>query len=304
MLRGFKNIFYINRHSSYKVILTNSEINLRNVFYLRKKMNSKVIIPILIYILLVIIAITTIIFIFYYNPFTKEMTPKNTYNTIRSNIEKLQMKDQIEQTQLAKTDELSNEDNIKKVQPEKEIPLDKNKTVNEKIKTGIDEEVEKKYQIQGKKENIVKTDKTKYTKIPAKVSYSKGSGLPDQTFDSYGEYISQEEYNYRLTLIKNLAIKTVIIDKLTKGNGISQEFFKVAYINKMIPAKILEDIVESKEFRELIPEKYRKDEIKLKGLSKGEKVVFNNQYIKNLLILWSQGRLTPIQKAWKVKAEK
>ena len=96
----------------------------------------------------------------------------------------------------------------------------------------------------------------------------------------------------------------MIIDKLTKGNGISQEFFKVEYIDKMIPAKVLEDVVESKEFRNLIPEKFRKDEIKLKGLTKGEKVVFNNQNIKNLLILWSQGRLTPIQKAWKVKAEK
>lgn len=134
--------------------------------------------------------------------------------------------------------------------------------------------------------------------------YAKGSDLPDQDFDSYGEYISDEEYKYRVELIRNLNIKTIVIDSLSTSNGISQEFYKVAYINKMIPSKILDKIVESKEFRNLIPQKFIKKENKITILKKGEKVVFLNTKIRDLLILWSQGRLSPIQKAWKVSAVK
>lgn len=250
-------------------------------------MKSKAIIPILIYILLVIIAITVIIFIFYYNPFADSFISYNTYNKIQSNIDMLQ--NQKDTAELSKPKDVT--DDIKTT------PLT-DKKAPEEIKKDI-EKSKSKYQVQSQIDNKGKPEKITYTK-----TYSKGSSIPDQTFDSYGEYISEEEYNYRLALIKNLTIKNVIIDRLTKGNGISQEFFKVVYIDKMIPAKILDDLVESKEFRNLIPEKYRKNEIKTKGLAKGEKVVFNNQSIKDLLILWSQGRLTPVQKAWEVKAEK
>lgn len=128
--------------------------------------------------------------------------------------------------------------------------------------------------------------------------------LIKDNFHSFGEYISKEEYNYRVSLIKNLRIKTVIIDYLTKGNGVSQEFFRVVYKENMIPVKILEKIVESKEFRELIPSKYLKDEIKIKGLEKGESIVFTNENIKKLLILWSKSALTPYQKIWLTNAEK
>lgn len=124
----------------------------------------------------------------------------------------------------------------------------------------------------------------------------------NQSFHSYGEYISSEEYKYRLSLINNLSIKTIAIDSITKGNGISQEFYKIAFNEKMIPAKALEDIVESKEFRDLIPKQLLDIEDKITDLKKGESIVFKNDNIKNLLVLWSQGKLTPIQKAWKVKA--
>lgn len=125
----------------------------------------------------------------------------------------------------------------------------------------------------------------------------------NQSFHSYGEYISSEEYKYRLSLINNLSIKTIAIDSITKGNGISQEFYKIAFNEKMIPAKALEDIVESKEFRDLIPKQLLDIEDKITDLKKGESIVFKNDNIKNLLVLWSQGKLTPIQKAWKVKAD-
>ena len=268
-------------------------------------MNSKIIIPILIYILLLIIAITAIIYFYYYNPFEQKKSSINSYAKIQSNIDKLHIKEQKVQTESVETKDLTDDAKIrdekseKITQGKKELTFEDKKNEDKKV-------MEKKFQSQAqdKKVSAGKTAETKFTNTPVKEVYSKGSSLPDQSFDSYGEYISQEEYNYRVALIKNLILKTVIIDKLTKGNGISQEFFKVVYIDKMIPAKILEDLVESKEFRNLIPEKYQKDEIKLKGLAKGEKIVFKNQNIKNLLILWSQGRLTPIQKAWKVKAEK
>ena len=125
----------------------------------------------------------------------------------------------------------------------------------------------------------------------------------NQTFHSYGEYISAEEYKYRLALINNLKIKTVAVDSITKGNGISQEFYKIAYNEKMIPAKALGDIVESKEFRDLIPKNLLAIEDKISVLKKGESITFKNEDLKNLLLLWSQGKLTPIRKAWKVKAD-
>ena len=85
---------------------------------------------------------------------------------------------------------------------------------------------------------------------------------------------------------------------------IEKEGVPDVYTNKMIPAKILEQLVESKEFRKLIPKKYLSEEIKINGLLKGQIVKFKNTDIKNILILWSLGRLCPVQKAWKVKAEK
>ena len=70
----------------------------------------------------------------------------------------------------------------------------------------------------------------------------------------------------------------------------------------MIPAKILDEIVTSKEFRSLIPKQYLDIEEKMTSFPKGGKVTFNNTDMKELLILWSQGKLTPTQKAWQVKA--
>lgn len=125
-----------------------------------------------------------------------------------------------------------------------------------------------------------------------------------QNFHSLGEYVSAEELEYRLELIGKLTINTIVIDKLSKGNGISQEFFRVAYVENMIPSKVLKDIVESKEFRDLIPSQYLNKEGKTTNvLPQGEKVTFNAVAIKNLLELWSEGKLTPVQKAWAVGAE-
>ena len=128
--------------------------------------------------------------------------------------------------------------------------------------------------------------------------------MNQQNFHSLGEYVSAEELQYRSELIGKLTINTIVIDKLSKGNGISQEFFRVAYVEKMIPSKVLRDIVESKEFRDLIPAQYLNNEGKTaKVLSAGEKVTFNAFAIKNLLELWSEGKLTPVQKAWLVGAD-
>ncbi len=271
-------------------------------------MNFKVIIPILIYILLVIIAITVVILFFYYKPFDIFFKKNNTYNKIEANIDKLYIKEQKKEEQVAEPKDTTSDSKLTKNAPleEKKFKSEgyKNQTDTQK-KYQKEEQLLKKISDTGKTQEVLnKQQVTKKNSIPTKETYAKGSSLPDQSFDSYGEYISPEEYYYRLTLIKNLNIKTVIIDDLTKGNGISQEFFKVVYMDKMIPSKILEEIVESKEFRNLIPAKFRKEEIKTKGLVKGESVTFKNQSIKNLLILWIHGRLTPIQKAWKVKAEK
>lgn len=128
--------------------------------------------------------------------------------------------------------------------------------------------------------------------------------MNQQNFHSLGEYVSAEELKYRSELIGKLTINTIVIDKLSKGNGISQEFFRVAYVEKMIPSKVLKDIVESKEFRDLIPSQYLNNEGKTANvLAPGEKVTFNAFAIKNLLELWSEGKLTPVQKAWLVGAD-
>ncbi len=126
----------------------------------------------------------------------------------------------------------------------------------------------------------------------------------DVNFHSLGEYVSKEEYEYRLSLIKELKIKTIVIDSLKKGNGIPEEYFYIAYSKKMIPSKVLSDIVGSEEFRKLIPEKYLSNDIKTKGLDKGDSVVIKNKDLKNLLILWSLGRLSPVEKAVAVGAYK
>lgn len=128
--------------------------------------------------------------------------------------------------------------------------------------------------------------------------------MNQQNFHSLGEYVSADELKYRSELIGKLTINTIVIDKLSKGNGISQEFFRVAYVEKMIPSKVLRDIVESKEFRDLIPSQYlNKEGAIAKVLAPGEKVTFNAFAIKNLLELWSEGKLTPVQKAWLVGAD-
>ncbi|MCH5149444.1 MAG: hypothetical protein J1G30_02145 [Spirochaetales bacterium] len=128
--------------------------------------------------------------------------------------------------------------------------------------------------------------------------------MNQQNFHSLGEYVSAEELKYRSELIGKLTINTIVIDKLSKGNGISQEFFRVAYVEKMIPSKVLKDIVESKEFRDLIPQQYLDKEGKTATtLAQGEKVTFNAFAIKNLLELWSEGKLTPVQKAWLAGAD-
>jgi len=127
--------------------------------------------------------------------------------------------------------------------------------------------------------------------------------LNEQNFHSLGEFVSGDEKDYRYNLINKLSVNTIVIDKLSKGNGVSHEFFKVAYQTNMIPAKVLIDIVESKEFRDLIPKPILKRESAIQ-LSIGEKVVFSASAIKNLLILWGEGKLTPVQKVWIVGAEK
>lgn len=131
--------------------------------------------------------------------------------------------------------------------------------------------------------------------------FSKGATLEDYNFNALGEYVSEDEKKYRYEVIKNLKIKTIIIDYLTPGNGVTQEFYKVSYKEKMIPAKILDQLIESNEFRNLIPEKYLKNEKSIK-LKNNEKIIFHNYKISHLLLLWCEGKLTPIKKAWQTQA--
>ena len=127
--------------------------------------------------------------------------------------------------------------------------------------------------------------------------------LNEQNFHSLGEFVSGDEKDYRYHLIDKLTVNTIVIDKLSKGNGVSHEFFKVAYQTNMIPAKVLIDIVERKEFRDLIPKSILKRESVIQ-LQIGEKVVFSASAIRNLLVLWGDGKLTPVQKVWIVGAER
>ena len=155
--------------------------------------------------------------------------------------------------------------------------------------------------------NVSKFPQPKFTKSepvgkdgsPIKIGFTFDK---NRDFHSYGQYVSADEYKYRLAVINNLKIKTIVIDAVSHGNGISQEYYKVAYNANMIPAKILDEVVTSKEFRSLIPKQYLDIEEKMAAFPKGGKVTFSNTDMKELLILWSQGKLTPTQKAWQVKA--
>ena len=120
---------------------------------------------------------------------------------------------------------------------------------------------------------IVQPERTIVQKISGTIPVQRFV-FSEQNFHSLGEYVSTDEYEYRKALTNNLVINTVVIDKLSKGNGISQEFFKVAYQANMIPAKILADIVESKEFRDLIPKEMLAREMNSQ-IKPGEQVVFN-----------------------------
>ncbi|MBR6062007.1 MAG: hypothetical protein IKP67_08015 [Spirochaetales bacterium] len=148
-------------------------------------------------------------------------------------------------------------------------------------------------------DNAVKPVPTGKDGSPIKIGFTFDK---NRDFHSYGQYVSADEYKYRLAVINNLKIKTIVIDAVSQGNGISQEYYKVAYNANMIPAKILDEIVTSKEFRSLIPKQYLDIEEKMAAFPKGGKVTFSNTDMKELLILWSQGKLTPTQKAWQVKA--
>ncbi|OHD16020.1 MAG: hypothetical protein A2086_04870 [Spirochaetes bacterium GWD1_27_9] len=200
--------------------------------------------------------------------------------------------------------------------PSEKQQVNVNTVKNKDITTDTEKILQKKEILKEKKivENKIIQDKISEKKFENKKikkiidittdTYVKDLNLPNQNFHSFGEYISQEESRYRISLIKNLKIKTIIINSLTKNNGVTQEFYRIVYSTKMIPAKILDQIVESKEFRDLIPKKYLSKEVEFGGLKKGEYIKFKNTDIKNILIQWTQGRLTPIQKAWEVKAEK
>lgn len=141
---------------------------------------------------------------------------------------------------------------------------------------------------------------TTYSSLDHESAYS----YLEQSFDSLGEYVSSSERAYRQQLIGSLDIHTIVIDCLSEKNGISQEFFKIVYLRKMIPAKILEKVVESKEFRTLIPPDYLVREQALGRLKNGDFVVFRKSELKRLLDIWCHGQLTPVRKAWTVGAEK
>ncbi|MBN2544952.1 MAG: hypothetical protein JXB50_04080 [Spirochaetes bacterium] len=161
----------------------------------------------------------------------------------------------------------------------------------------IEEDELKKYVLKNGK---LYEKKSKYT---YKSFFSnKGSDFDSINFNALGEYVSSEEREYRYNIVKGLKVKTIIIDHITKGNGISQEYYKVAYKTNMIPSKILDQLVESKEFRDLIPRQYLNTENKLSTLKKGQKIKFTNSDISELLILWCNGRLSPVRKAWETKA--
>lgn len=263
--------------------------------------NKGIVIPLLVVIIIIIISITLIIGIYYFNWFNKS---ENNYTKIDDEII----------TELIYHDDLTTDNSFTIVKDKSKNSSSRDDFLEKasKFKLHIEKDQSKtNFKDNNLKNMPVKSISKQIKSVSSGLKkthhidiYSKGSNISDQEFDSYGEYISEDEYQYRVSLIKNLFVKTIIVDKLTQGNGISQEYFKVVYLNKMIPAKILDDIVESKQFRKLIPKKYIVVETTIKHLPKGEKIIFNNHDIKELLILWSLGRLTPIQKAWEVKADK
>lgn len=177
----------------------------------------------------------------------------------------------------------------------KDIPQKQNIT-EKKVVTKKSEDMQK---ISNTKKSNPEVKKVIYRE-EGKAYVFKQADFSSQNFDSLGEYISKDEYQYRTELVKNLTIKTIVVNSLTKGNGISQEFFKIAFENKMIPAKILEVLIESKEFRDLIPEESLKYERKISDKEFDRPVRFENSEIRELLLLWCKGQLTPIQKAWVV----
>jgi hypothetical protein len=240
------------------------------------------IILIIIGIIFTLALIILLLGIFQFKWFDKYFENKNNYQVLTENLKLMNEKKEAEKNQTEETKEQTKET--------------KTEVKTNEIKKTIKPELKEKSSL---------TPMTQDKNIKNKIYiYAKGSNLPNQTFDSLGEYVSNDDYNYRVTIIKSLNIKTVVINKLTPGNGISQEYFRVCYLAKMIPAKILTEVVESKEFRNLIPKKFLSDEVKTKGLKNGDSVKIPNDKIKDLLLLWTLGRLSPVQKAWKVKAVK
>jgi hypothetical protein len=296
-------------------------------------MNQKIIIPILIFIFITITAIVLIIGIFFNDwPGKLGLTRPKSSNYAKNTTQILQDKQlrdkQTEQSKQKEEDKNKEADNQEKEVKKEKVDLTKkyykqksyekryNKQTNE---TAVKETINKTPVV--KQTKFVKT-KLKSTKAKEAVDKNKKSVKKEfvekkeavkekkdgikgyKPFHSSGEYISEEEYIYRISVIKNLVIKTVVIDKLTKGNGISQEFFKVAYLSNMIPAKVLGEVVESRDFRLLIPQKYLNEETKINGLLKNDKVIIKNTDTAELLVLWAKGGLAPVQKAWETHAEK
>lgn len=265
--------------------------------------SNKIIATIVILIAVVFSGIVVLIGVSYFNWFKNKNNDYIVYSP-----KKITVKDNLQEKE---TDEKTGIDEkiIQKEDVVKEnkttIKIESLKTEEKKvseIKKGENKTVEQKNNVFVKKESIdVKKDLVNINKDGSPI-ISEFVLSNNQNFHSYGEFVSSDEYKYRLSLINNLKVKTIVIDSVSKGNGISQEYYKVVFNEKMIPAKILDDLVESKEFRDLIPQKYLKIEDKIAKFENGDKLFFKNEDIKKLLILWSQGKLTPIQKAWKVKA--
>ncbi|HPO50205.1 MAG TPA: hypothetical protein PLO89_07785 [Spirochaetota bacterium] len=196
-----------------------------------------------------------------------------------------------------------NQNNFHKIydKQNKNIEIRNNDTIKFDVKKSQEENLSEKL-----KDNKFSHSENKKEKVLVDLSsdmrFGKGSDLSIQNFHSLGELVNEEEYNYRLSLIKNLKIKTVVIDSITEGNGVTQEYYKIVFKTNMIPAKVMDNIINTKEFRNLIPEKYLKKETSILKLKKGEKIVFKNSDIKDILFQWCIGRLTPIEKAWRSNA--
>jgi len=257
-------------------------------------MNKPLIIVLSILLTLLVLAITFIIF-------QPELSNFIKNNKFLSNLFKIEDKsDEIDYIVINKDKILFNEakekENISDIEKKSFFKTDLKKDF---FDTDSEENELKKYVL---KDGKLYESKPKYHYQA--VLTNKGSDFSNLNFNALGEYVSSEEKEYRYNIVKNLKIKTITIDYITKGNGISQEYYKVAYQSKMIPSKILEQLVESKEFRDLIPRQYLKTENRMSVLKKGQKIKFTNKDISELLILWCNGRLSPIKKAWETKAVK